>query len=103
MPARFRSMPRPIRFGGVPTGVPTPPMEAAKVSISISRRAKRRTPAGLPAALSVRCVTIESAMGNSIAAVAVLLIHIESAVATAPKVNQDPRGALRHRRPASAE
>jgi hypothetical protein len=34
-PTRVRMKPRPITFGGVPTGVASPPTDAAKLVISI--------------------------------------------------------------------
>ena len=82
------SMPMPIRFGGVPTGVAMPPTEAPNDVISISRqrelphRVPRRLRRAAPRASGA--LTIDSPIGNIIAVVAVLLIHIESAVATPP-------------------
>ncbi len=83
-PAIFSSMPMPIRFGGVPTGVPMPPIDGPNDVISIMASAKRRTSAGCVVAVRIRCATIDSPMGNIIAVVAVLLIHIEINVQTAP-------------------
>src|SRR5918993_1559746 len=57
------SMPMPIRFGGVPTGVAIPPTEAPNAVISIIAIAKLRTFTPVRA----RCATIESPIGNIIA------------------------------------
>ena len=43
VPAIFSSMPMPIRFGGVPTGVPIPPIDAANAVTSIIAIANLRT------------------------------------------------------------
>ena len=83
MPAMRFSMPIPIRFGGVPIGVPMPPIEAPNAAISIIAMAKLRVPVSA-CRPSVRCATIERPIGNIIAVVAVLLIHIEIAAATKP-------------------
>ena len=77
----------PIRFGGVPTGVAMPPTDAPNDVISISPSANRRTrprAASSGGARRIRWLTIASPIGNIIAVVAVLLIHIEIAVATPP-------------------
>ena len=72
------SMPMPIRFGGVPTGVPMPPIDAPNDVISIIASANLRIAAAELAAHPVRrCATIDRPIGNIIAVVAVLLIHIE--------------------------
>ena len=42
-PAIRSSMPMPIRFGGVPTGVPMPPIDAPNEVISIIASANCRT------------------------------------------------------------
>ena len=76
-------MPMPIRFGGVPIGVPMPPIEAPNAVISIIAIANSRLSAPTPDP-SVRWATIDSPIGNIIAVVAVLLIHIEMPVPTAP-------------------
>ncbi len=76
--------PSPIRFGGVPTGVAMPPTEAANDVTSIMLIANRRTASGDAVPRSPTWPTIERPIGNSIAVVAVLLIHIEITVATAP-------------------
>ncbi len=76
-------MPIPIRFGGVPTGVPMPPIDGPNDVISIIASAYRRTIA-LSGDVRDRCAMIDKPIGNIIAVVAVLLIHIESAVQTAP-------------------
>src|SRR5689334_4455669 len=90
MPAYFCSMPTPMRFGGVPTGVPMPPIDAANEVISIITIANWRAPAR---PVRARCATIDRQIGNIMAVVAVLLIHIERNVLTAPNVNR-MRGAL---------
>ena len=77
------SMPLPMRLGGVPIGVPIPPIEAPNAAINIMAVAKLRLPISDSRPL-VRCATIDSPIGNIIAVVAVLLIHIEMPVATAP-------------------
>jgi hypothetical protein len=68
--------PRAIMFGGVPTGVAIPPSDAAMPTISIRARGDSVD----PAAASAR--TSPSAMGSIMAAVAVLLIHIEMPAVT---------------------
>ena len=73
----------PIRFGGVPIGVPMPPIDAPNAAISIIAIAKLRLPRSDSRPL-VRCATIDSPIGNIIAVVAVLLIHIEMPAATPP-------------------
>ena len=83
VPVMRASMPMPIRFGGVPIGVPMPPTEAPKAAISIIAIAKSRLPCS-PSRPSVMCATIDSPIGNIIAVVAVLLIHIEMPAATPP-------------------
>ena len=77
-------MPIPIRFGGVPTGVPMPPIDGPNDVISIIASANRRTMRLVAATVRDRCAMIDKPIGNIIAVVAVLLIHIESAVQTAP-------------------
>ena len=72
------SMPMPIRFGGVPIGVPIPPIDAPNAAISIIAVAKLRL-ATFDSRPLVRWATIDSPIGNIIAVVAVLLIHIEIA------------------------
>ena len=86
-------MPMPIRFGGVPTGVPIPPIEAPNAVISIIASANCADRAGGAALVRVRCATIDSPIGNIIAVVAVLLIHIDSTVQTRAVDDQDARGA----------
>ena len=75
----------PMRFGGVPTGVAMPPIEAPNEVISIITSANCRAPV---APVRARCATIDRPMGYIIAVVAVLLIHIESSVVTAPKATR---------------
>ncbi len=77
------SMPLPIKLGGVPIGVAMPPTDGPNVAISIIAVAKFRL-AGSDSCPFVKCATIDSPIGNIMAVVAVLLIHIEMAVATAP-------------------
>ena len=60
-----------------------PPIEAPNAAISIIAVAKFRL-AGSDSRPFVRCATIDSPIGNIIAVVAVLLIHMEMPVATAP-------------------
>ena len=76
--------PMPIRFGGVPTGVAMPPTDAANDVTSIMLMAKRRTASGEAVPRRPTWPTIDRPIGNSIAVVAVLLIHIEISVATPP-------------------
>ena len=77
--------PMPIRLGGVPMGVPIPPTDAPNAAHQHHRGRERRGCARVRlAGPRVRCATIDSPIGNIIAVVAVLLIHIEIAVATAP-------------------
>jgi hypothetical protein len=76
-------MPMPIRFGGVPTGVAMPPIDAPNAVMSIITNANWRAPA-MP--LRARCATIDRPIGNIIAVVAVLLIHIDRTVVTAPNM-----------------
>jgi hypothetical protein len=83
MPAIRLNMPMPMRFGGVPIGVPRPPMEAPNAAISIIAVAKSRL-AGSDSRPSVTWATIDRPIGNIMAVVAVLLIHIEIAAATPP-------------------
>ena len=85
MPVRRSSMPMPIRFGGVPTGVPMPPIEAPNDVISITTSANWRAPAAPPRA---RCAHIDSPMGYIIAVVAVLLIHIERSMVIPPNTSR---------------
>ena len=77
------NMPIPIRLGGVPIGVPMPPTEAPNAVISIIAVAKSRLPFS-DSRPAVMWATIERPIGNIMAVVAVLLIHIEIAVPTAP-------------------
>ena len=77
------SIPLPMRFGGVPMGVPNPPIDAPKAAISIIAVAKFLA-ATFDSWPLVRWATIDNPIGNIIAVVAVLLIHIEMPVATAP-------------------
>jgi len=74
--------PIPIRLGGVPTGVARPPIEAAKAVES-----KSRVPyCGLSCPFrgcDSRKLRIETPIGNIIAVVAVLLIHIDRLPVTA--------------------
>ena len=72
--AKRCSMPMPMRLGGVPTGVPIPPMEAANDVMSIAARANCRAP--VPP-VRARCAAIDSPIGYIMAVVAVLLIHME--------------------------
>ena len=60
-----------------------PPMDAPNAAISIIAVAKLRLASSDSRPL-VRCATIDRPIGNIIAVVAVLLIHIEMAVATPP-------------------
>lgn len=84
MPATLPSIPMPIRLGGVPTGVPIPPIEAPKAVVSIRAIAKLRTCAGGAAEVLDRCAMMLSPIGNIMAVVAVLLIHMDKPVQTAP-------------------
>ncbi len=77
-------MPMPIRFGGVPTGVPMPPIDAPNEVMSIVTSANWRAP---EAPLRARCAQIDSPIGNIIAVVAVLLIHMESSIVMPPKTS----------------
>ena len=74
----------PIRFGGVPTGVPMPPIDAPNAVISIMPARSGAAPSGDAVPRRPTWATIDSPIGNIIAVVAVLLIHIEMQVATAP-------------------
>jgi hypothetical protein len=78
-------MPMPIRFGGVPTGVPMPPMDGAKRRDQHDTSANCRAPAVPPRA---RCAHIDNPIGYIIAVVAVLLIHIESSMVTPPNTSR---------------
>ena len=81
----MRSMsPIPIRFGGVPTGVAIPPTEAPNEVMSIITVANLRSASSCPADPLRNCATIDTPIGNIIAVVAVLLIHIEMTVPTRP-------------------
>ena len=71
----------------MPIGVPIPPIDAPKAAISIMAVAKLRLAASDSRPL-VRWATIDSPIGNIIAVVAVLLIHMEMPVATAPKTSR---------------
>ncbi len=73
-----------MRFGGVPTGVAIPPIDAPKDVMSIIAIANLRSDSSPPDAPRRSCATIETPIGNIIAVVAVLLIHIEMTVATNP-------------------
>ena len=85
-------MPMPIRFGGVPTGVPMPPMEAPNDVISmIDERELAGARSGCRHAPGAR--TIDSPIGYIIAVVAVLLIHIERQHGDPAEHEQDARGA----------
>jgi hypothetical protein len=82
-PASRSSMPTPMRLGGVPTGVPIPPIDAANDVISIIAIANRRTCSrDAVAEVRARCDTIDSPIGNIMAVVAVLLIHIDTTMHT---------------------
>ena len=81
-PTIFSSMPMPIRFGGVPTGVPMPPIDGPNDVISIIASVRRTC--ALFADVRDRCAMIDNPIGNIMAVVAVLLIHIDSAVQTPP-------------------
>ena len=70
---------REIRLGGVPIGVPTPPMLAAKAIPS------SRSSGGASSALSSVPSSTASAMGSSKRAVAVLEIHMLSVAETVMK------------------
>ena len=87
----------PIRFGGVPTGVAMPPIDAPNDVISIMPSAKRRTAACWPVAVRCRWAMIDRPIGNIIAVVAVLLIHIDSTVHTAAVDEQDADRAASRR------
>src|SRR4051812_28910521 len=96
----------PIRLGGVPTGVPYPPMDAAKAVINMSPVLNGKSwnriffPLCTEAweAISER---IARAIGNIIAVVAVLETHMEINPVIAPKARSRRRGfcatALRER------
>ena len=76
-PASRRTKPTPIRFGGVPTGVPSPPIDAANDAerrSAVPYAASRARPACCSST-----ARSESPIGYIIATVAVLLIHIEIA------------------------
>jgi len=60
------------RFGGVPIGVPIPPILAAKATLSIN---------GTPSCLSLAWLATARATGNSIRVVAVFDIHMLSVAA----------------------
>ena len=90
------SIPLPIKLGGVPIGVPMPPIDAPNAAINIIAVAKLRLVTSDSRPL-VRCATIDSPIGNIIAVVAVLLIHIEIAGRDRPEHEQDPRGAAANR------
>jgi hypothetical protein len=77
------SLPIPIRFGGVPIGVPMPPIDAPNAATSIIAVATSLL-AGSDSRPPVRCATIDRPIGNIMAVVAVLLIHIEIPAPTAP-------------------
>ncbi len=79
--------PMPMRLGGVPTGVASPPMDAANEVISISPVAYRGSmAASVPGALSA--ARMESAMPNIMAVVAVLEIHAEIRAVATPKARR---------------
>src|SRR5687768_13372157 len=116
MPAVVRSRPTPIRFGGVPTGVPMPPIVAANdvtSIIAIAYRWKWVSPFSVLAGPHPRSLSLggfaprsgrgrlrsppssdntASPSGNIIAVVAVLLIHID-------KKHVTPAYATTNRRP----
>ena len=73
-------------FGGVPTGVAMPPSDAAMPTMS----SRARGDSVEPAAASAR--TRPSAMGSIMAAVAVLLIHIEMPAVTRPTAMRSRTG-----------
>ena len=60
-----------------------PPIDAPNAAINIIAVAKLRLVTSDSRPL-VKCATIDKPIGNSIAVVAVLLIHIEISVATPP-------------------
>ena len=62
--------------------MPMPPIDAPNAAINIIAVAKLRLVTSRLAALG-QCATIDNPIGNIIAVVAVLLIHIEIPVATA--------------------
>ncbi len=77
----------PIRLGGVPTGVASPPTDAANEVISMSAVAYRgsiRT--SVPDVLSAP--RIERPIPNIIAVVAVLEIHAEMSAVARPKASR---------------
>ena len=86
-PSGERMNPIPIRLGGVPTRVVSPPIEAANEVISISALAYRGSRSA-PAARERRAARIESPMPNIIAVVAVLEIQAEMSAVAAPKATR---------------
>ena len=100
-PAIRFSMPMPIRFGGVPIGVPMPPIDAPNAQISIIAIANSRLPASAHGP-AVRWATIDSPIGNIIAVVAVLLIHIEIAAVDAAEDDEDADRAAADQRATTA-
>ena len=74
----------PIRFGGVPIGVPIPPIDAPNAVISIIVGRESRLAGASAFRRPVRCARSRARSGNIIAVVAVLLIHIEMPATTPP-------------------
>ena len=91
-------MPIPIKFGGVPIGVPMPPIDAPNAAISIIAIANSRL-ADSDSRPCVRCATIDRPIGYIMAVVAVLLIHIEMPAVTPPNTRRMRTGL----RPTSRE
>ena len=84
--------PMPIRFGGVPIGVKSPPRDAAYAIISISAEAKRRGGAA-PRAGSMAAST-DCAIGSIIAVVAVFEIQAETNAVVRPSPTKARSGSL---------
>jgi hypothetical protein len=74
-----RRKPMPIRFGAVPTGVPSPPIDAPSDADSSSTAPYR----GDASPCDSSTASSDRPIGSIIATVAVLLIHIEIAQPTA--------------------
>ena len=82
-------MPTPIRFGGVPIGVAIPPIDAPNAVMSIMVVEKRLNCGCVAIGCVDRWLTMESPIGNIMAAVAVLLIHIDRTTDDAAKDQQE--------------
>ena len=80
MPAMRSTRPSVMRLGGLPTGVATPPIDAA-YAIEMRKTDARDRPAG--PRVTPLVVRMPSATGRSMAVVAVLLIHPEISMVSA--------------------